>query len=151
MATPTATIIPRENAIESNLDTDVFIAGGGPAGLAAAIAARQRGFRVVLADGSAPPVEKPCGEGIMPGTLLALRKLGVEFDRSESQTFGGISFVQKDGGVCADFPQCTGIGLRRTVLHERLVRRAEECGVRLLWKCPVIGIDGDLVRLSRGV
>src|SRR5229473_1745020 len=50
-----------------------------------------------------------------------------------------------------DFPQGTGIGLRRTVLHERLVRRAEECGVRLLWKCAVTGIDGDLVQLSRGM
>ncbi len=151
MATATATIIQRENAIESNLETDVFIAGGGPAGLAAAIAARQRGFRVILADGSAPPIEKPCGEGLMPETLFALQKLGVEFDRAESQTFRGMSFLQKNGGVSADFPQGTGIGLRRTVLHERLVRRAEECGVRLLWKCPVTGIDGDLVQLSRGV
>src|SRR5258708_1691083 len=151
MASATATIIPLENAIEPNLDTDVFIAGGGPAGLAAAIAARQRGFRVILADGSAPPIEKPCGEGLMPETLFALRKLGVEFDRAEGQTLRGISFQQKNGGVSADFPEGTGIGLRRTVLHERLVRRAEECGVRLLWKCAVTGIDSDLVQLSRGV
>src|SRR5260221_14039911 len=148
MATATATIIPAENAIESNLDTDVFITGGGPAGLAAAIAARQRGFRVILADGSAPPIEKPCGEGLMPETLFALQKLGVEFDRAESQTFRGISFLQKNGGVSADFPQGTGIGLRRTVLHELLVRRAEECGVQLLWKCPAAGIEGKLVQLS---
>ena len=31
--------------------TDVFVIGGGPAGLAAAIAARKKGFRVVVADG----------------------------------------------------------------------------------------------------
>ena len=31
--------------------TDVFIIGGGPAGLAAAIAARQRGLEVIVADG----------------------------------------------------------------------------------------------------
>jgi len=43
--------------------TDIFIIGGGPAGLAAAIAARQRGFRVVVADGAQMPINKPCGEG----------------------------------------------------------------------------------------
>ena len=30
--------------------TDVFVIGGGPAGLAAAIAARQQGFRVIVAE-----------------------------------------------------------------------------------------------------
>jgi len=58
-------------------ETDVFIVGGGPAGLAAAIAARQKGFSVVLADGSEPPIDKACGEGMMPGTLEALAALGV--------------------------------------------------------------------------
>jgi len=38
--------------------TDVFIIGGGPAGLAAAIAARERGFDVVVADGAEPPIDK---------------------------------------------------------------------------------------------
>ena len=41
--------------------TDVFVIGGGPAGLATAIAARQRGFDVVVADGAQPPIDKPCG------------------------------------------------------------------------------------------
>ena len=36
--------------------TDVFVIGGGPAGLAAAIAARKKGFSVVVADGAQPPV-----------------------------------------------------------------------------------------------
>ena len=31
-------------------DTDVVIAGGGPAGLAAAIAARRKGLQVLIAD-----------------------------------------------------------------------------------------------------
>jgi len=44
-------------------DTDVFIVGGGPAGLAAAIAARCKGLRVMLADGASPPIAKTCGEG----------------------------------------------------------------------------------------
>ena len=57
--------------------TDVFVIGGGPAGLAAAIAARQQGFRVVVADGAHGPIDKPCGEGLMPDGVAALERLGI--------------------------------------------------------------------------
>ena len=57
---------------------DVFVIGGGPAGLAAAIAARQRGFSVLVADGAEPPIEKACGEGLMPDAVKILDKLGVD-------------------------------------------------------------------------
>ncbi|MGB8062426.1 MAG: FAD-binding protein, partial [Candidatus Sulfotelmatobacter sp.] len=46
--------------------TDVFVIGGGPAGLAAAIAARKCGLRVIVADAAQPPIDKACGEGLMP-------------------------------------------------------------------------------------
>ena len=39
--------------------------------------ARQRGFDVVVADGAMPPIDKPCGEGLMPDGLCALADLGV--------------------------------------------------------------------------
>ena len=45
--------------------TDVLVIGGGPAGLAAALAVRQRGMSVIVADSCAPPIDKPCGEGLM--------------------------------------------------------------------------------------
>jgi len=130
--------------------TEVFVVGGGPAGLAAAIAARQKGFDVTVADGAAPPIEKACGEGMMPETLEALRDLGVEIGAGEGQKFRGISFVQEGARVSADFPQGPGTGLRRPVLHERLVARAEDCGVRLLWKTPVRGIDAEGVQFAHG-
>jgi len=57
--------------------TEVFVVGGGPAGLAAAIAARQRGFEVVVADSAQPPIDKACGEGLMPDGVAALARLGV--------------------------------------------------------------------------
>ena len=59
------------------LTTDVLVVGGGPAGLAAAIAARKKGFSVVVVDGAKPPIDKACGEGLLPGTLAALRELGI--------------------------------------------------------------------------
>jgi len=139
--------------VASQGSTDVFIVGGGPAGLAAAIAARQKGFSVVVADGSAPPIEKPCGEGMMPETVGVLGSLGVEFEHGEGRNFRGISFIQSDAQVSADFPKGQGIGLRRTLLHSRLVAGAEECGVRFLWKTPVTGIvagaDGGDVQVPQ--
>jgi menaquinone-9 beta-reductase len=59
------------------LTTDVLVVGGGPAGLAAAIAARNRGFSVIVVDGAKRPIHKACGEGLLPGTLAALRELGI--------------------------------------------------------------------------
>ena len=128
--------------------TDIFIVGGGPAGLAAAIVASQIGLRITVADGALPPIEKPCGEGMMPSTLAALNSLGVAFEHGDGHSFRGVSFVQRDAAVTADFSHGLAIGLRRPVLHQRLVARAEACGVRLLWKTPVSGIDGNTVRLS---
>ena len=87
----------------------------------------------------------------MPETLSALELLGVKLEPHEGQKFRGICFVQDCARTFADFPQRHGIGLRRKLLHERLVRRAEECGVTLLWKTPVVGIDAYRVRLSHGV
>jgi menaquinone-9 beta-reductase len=136
--------------VGSENNTDVFVVGGGPAGLSAAIAARQKGFRVTVADGAQPPIEKSCGEGMMPQTLAALNDLGINFNHGDGHHFRGISFVQDDASVSADFPQGMGVGLRRTLLHERLAKRAAESGVRLLWKTPVSGIDADGVRLPRG-
>ena len=104
--------------------TDVFIIGGGPAGLAAAIAVRQRGFDVIVADGSQPPIDKPCGEGLMPDGRQALAKLGISIPAENTHSFRGIRFVSGDLSVEASFPNGSGIGVRRTVLHGIMVERA---------------------------
>jgi flavin-dependent dehydrogenase len=126
--------------VASPESTDVFVVGGGPAGLAAAIAARQKGFSVIVADGSAPFIDKSCGEGMMPETLAVLECLGVKFAGCAGHGFRGISFIQNGSQVSADFQRGQGIGLRRPLLHERLVARAEECGVQFLWKTPITAV-----------
>ena len=114
-------------------DTDVFVCGGGPAGLAAAIAARRAGFRVTVADPAIPPIDKACGEGIMPDGLAALQQLGITLGSAEGVPFHGIRFIDKFGTAEAAFPHGCGIGVRRAVLHERMVRAASEMGVALQW------------------
>ena len=106
-------------------ETDLFVAGGGPAGLAAALAARKRGLRVIVADRAQPPIDKACGEGIMPDGVAALREIGVQLTAADGVAFRGIRFLDGELQARASFPnsEC-GFGIRRTRLHEILgVRR----------------------------
>lgn len=77
----------------------------------------------------------------MPAALSALARLGVELKSEDGKIFRGISFLQGDMKITADFPAGSGLGLRRSVLHERLARRAQASGVKLLWNSPVCRID----------
>jgi menaquinone-9 beta-reductase len=129
---------------------DVLVIGGGPAGLAAAIAARRRGFQVVVADGNRPPIDKPCGEGLMPDSIAALQQLGVEMEAGEGYPLRGLKFLEKEKSATACFPSGRGVGLRRPILHQKMLNRAAALGVQFLWETPVIGIRGDGVNLAGG-
>lgn len=128
--------------------TDVFVIGGGPAGLAMALAARQRGFEVTVADGLAPPIDKPCGEGLMPDGIAALQRLGVSIPAIEGHRFRGIRFLSSGLSVEAAFPVGTALGVRRTNLHRIMVEHAEATGVRFLWRAVVTGLHADTVLVN---
>lgn len=134
--------------MEQNFDCDVFIVGGGPAGLAAAIAARQHGLKVMVADRATPPIDKACGEGLMPDSLEVLSQLGVSLERCATGVFHGIKFVGPDSSVAAEFPQGRGLGVRRVLLHELFVRKANECGAQILWGARVSAIRNDGVLVN---
>ncbi len=133
-----------------NQSVDVFVVGGGPAGLVAAIAARQQGLSVMVADGSDHPIDKPCGEGLIPETQTALAKLNIHIPEEYGFRFRGIRFVRQETQVCAEYPSGQGLGIRRTLLHELLVAKAEECGIEILWKTPVVGVNEGGVELRSG-
>ena len=128
--------------------TEVFVAGGGPAGLAAALAARQAGFDVTVADCAHPPIDKACGEGIMPDGLTALQRLGVHLDVSQAMPFVGIRFINDRQEIAAPFAGGVGFGLRRTILHQQLVDAATRAGVRFLWNSRVTGLSPEGVLLD---
>src|SRR5206468_76826 len=109
------------------MKSDICIVGGGPAGLAAALALTQSGREVTVLDCAVPPIDKACGEGLMPDSLAALEALGVTVGDAGT-SLSGIRFFDSDSCVSADFPNGIGRGIRRILLHELLINRAERAG-----------------------
>jgi menaquinone-9 beta-reductase len=129
-------------------DADVCVAGGGPAGLATAIAAAMRGFSVIVVDAARPPLDKACGESLMPDALADLAALGISLRDTESAPFVGIRFIGPGHRAEACFPNGIGQGVRRTELHGLLMARAEELGVRFVWGSRITGLDGEFLSLD---
>lgn len=136
---------------------DLFVIGGGPAGLVTAIAARRAGLSVTLADGNHPPVDKACGEGLLPDAVAALEALGIAV---KGHPLRGIRFLAGDFSAQAEFPHGQGLGVRRVELHNVLRTHAEHAGADLRWGTPVntvhdisarwiIGADGASSRVRK--
>jgi flavin-dependent dehydrogenase len=130
-------------------EPDLLIVGGGPAGLFCAIAARRQGLTVELIEARKPPLDKACGEGLMPDGLALLQEAGVKLAKGRS--FAGISYHQGDLKVEGRFPAgYAGAGVRRLDLHQALVQRAEEVGVELRWGVKAEAILPTGIQTSEG-
>ena len=138
---------PHMEVIEQKtIETDVFIVGAGPAGLVTGIAARRKGFHVVIADSARPPIDKACGEGLMPDALAVLKRLGAALPVETGVPFMGIRFIGQKSRASSGFPYGTGLGIRRTTLHENLVQSAYDAGVSIRWGTNVQrSSDGNLL------
>jgi flavin-dependent dehydrogenase len=114
---------------------DILIAGAGPAGLATALFAAQRGLDVTVVDpragSAASPIDKACGEGLMPGAVAALRGLGVE---PPGREFRGIGYFDGKHSAESFFRSGSGIGARRTDLHAALLSAVTAAGIPVLSK-----------------
>ena len=136
-------------------ETEALIVGGGPAGLAAAIALRLRGIECTVVEARPPGIDKACGEGLMPDSQAVLASLGVMLSDTDGHPLGGIRFANTSHTVEAGFPAGRGLGVRRPHLHRLLAARAEALGAHLLWESHVrlatsapCGDDGHVANIN---
>src|SRR5579862_8121569 len=121
---------------------DIAIAGGGIAGSTLAILLGRQGFSVELFERGEFPKEKACGEGLMPGGVAVLRRLGLA-EAVGGAPFHGVRFHV--GGLVAEgrFPRvphmpATGYGQRRSHLDQVLFQAAASTpGVKVHTGTPV--------------
>jgi flavin-dependent dehydrogenase len=109
--------------------TDLLVAGGGPAGLATALYARRAGLTVTVVEPREPPVDKACGEGLMPSAVAALEELGMSVG---GWPFHGIRYCDGRRTAVAHFRHGMGRGVRRTDLHSKMWRAVEASGADIV-------------------
>jgi flavin-dependent dehydrogenase len=108
---------------------DVLVAGAGPAGLATAIHCAQAGLSVTVAEPRPGPIDKACGEGLMPATVRRLAAIGVV---PAGWPLHGIRYLDARCRADARFRRGAGMGVRRTSLQQALAARAAALGVAVV-------------------
>ncbi len=66
------------------IESDVVVVGGGPAGSIAALELARRGIRVVVLEAKRYPRDKVCGDGLVPDSLALLESMGL-LERVEAE------------------------------------------------------------------
>ncbi len=124
--------------------TDVAVVGGGPAGLAVAIHAARRGLSTVLFERQSLPMDKACGEGLMPAGLRELEALGAReyLSPEDCAPIVGIRYLQEDGtAVEGRLPPPGGLGIRRLALSHALEKVARKNEVELRERSQVTQVE----------
>ena len=128
---------------------DVAIAGGGPAGAAAAWRAVQTGARVVVLDKAAFPRDKPCGDGLTPRAVSFIQKMGLADAVAKFHRVSGAKIFSPSEWNLS-FPRRPGMPdhghvARRTELDTLLLERAHAAGAEVRQSTEVIGpvVDDD--------
>lgn len=107
---------PRQHQTKPSV-FDLLVVGGGPVGLVTALYAHRAGLSVAVAEPRDGPIDKACGEGLMPGAVRALADLGIH---PAGREFLGIRYLDDRRSVDATFHSNPGLGVRRTTLHRAL-------------------------------
>ncbi len=115
---------------------DVAIVGSGPAGASCAAFSAMAGLRTLLVERASFPREKVCGDCLNPTCWPVLERLGVaaEIRAAPHGKLSRVDFIAVNGAVVSaplpDGPNAE-IAIRRSVLDQILLRRAQSLGVEV--------------------
>jgi flavin-dependent dehydrogenase len=133
---------------------DALVIGGGPGGATAALLLARAGWNVVLAEKTAFPRTKVCGEFISATSLPLLREIGLdkEFLATAGPPVRRVGIFARDAIVTAAMPRARdplcewGRALGREHLDLMLLRAAARSGAAILQPYEVV----DLRRTGEG-
>src|SRR5262249_52818170 len=108
-----------------------------------ALYAARAGLSVEVREPRMAPVDKACGEGLMPSAVADLAELGV---RPAGHPLAGIRYVGSGRSVDAPFRRGDGLGGRRAALHAARAEAVEGAGVEGVPRGveDVAGVDGHV-------
>ena len=124
-------------------ETDVFIIGGGLAGLAAALDLAGRGHRVTLAERRAYPFHRVCGEYVSNEVLPYLARLGASPDPLGPAAISRFELSSPAGRLLRAPLDLGGFGVSRYALDEFLYHKALARGVAFCIPATVTDVAFD--------
>ena len=129
-------------SVGNDLDAEVIVVGGGPAGASTAHGLARAGIDVLVVDRAKFPRDKICAEYLSPEASRILSNMGVldEIERSGPAHLAGMR-VRAPNGQIADGEFAAshgfrgfrdrGLAIRRTILDDIVLRGAKAAGARV--------------------
>lgn len=103
----------------------IGIIGGGPIGLFSALVLAKKGHAVTLIEKRTFPIDKVCGQGIMPKGHELLKSVEIDFANHNSAPIEGITYFD-NGLELAGLLEAPGIAVERKTLSQLLYQKCLE-------------------------